>query len=205
MTRCSESPHSLPQQLRSLFSFHGDALLLPGSTAVVESFLSEVSRVTVTCLVTCIASRVATMVLWFVTCHRKLKCISGNWTEGLGKGPELCHVLDWWAIGPTLVRCPFGLMISRWSGQVTALRLRSIIVCYWNMCSEAWLQRLLRKQTLCVTCSQGTWVFDCPQSHESSVCHIYNGVHSSAHAHRFEDLDNLKSVKTCCPPDAHII
>jgi len=31
MTRCSESLHSLPQQLRSLFSFHGDALLLPGS------------------------------------------------------------------------------------------------------------------------------------------------------------------------------
>jgi len=25
------------------------------------------------------------------------------------------------------------------------------IDCYWNMCSEAWLQRLLRKQTLCVT------------------------------------------------------
>jgi len=25
------------------------------------------------------------------------------------------------------------------------------IDCYWNMCSEAWLQRLLGKQTLCVT------------------------------------------------------
>jgi len=130
MTRCSESPHSLPQQLCSLLSFHGDALLLPGSTAVVESFffLFEVSCIMSTCLVTWVASQVATVVLWFVTCHRKLKCISGNWTEGLGKGPELCHVQDWWAIGPTLIRCPFGLMISRWSGQVTALRLCSILI-----------------------------------------------------------------------------
>ena len=114
MTRCSQSPHSLPQQLRSLFSFHGDALLLLGSSAVVESFfLFEVSRVTVTCLVTCIASRVATMVLCFVTCHRKL-----NRRSWQGSGTVPCsRLVSHWAHSCQVSFWPYDQQVIR-SGHV---------------------------------------------------------------------------------------
>ena len=89
------------------------------------------------------------LVICYMSQEIKVRKWELNRRSWQGSGTVPCsRLVSHWAHSCQVSFWPYDQQVIR-SGD--CFKASFNIVCYWNMCSEAWLQHLLRKQTLCVT------------------------------------------------------